>query len=23
MYVCDLARVWCPPTSYGIHTFLF
>jgi len=19
MYVCDLARVWRPPTSYGVH----
>jgi len=23
MYVCDLARVWHPPTSYDVHTLLF
>jgi len=22
MYVCDLARVWRPPTPYGVHTLL-
>src|SRR6218665_2299957 len=22
-YVCNLARVWRPPTSYGVHTLLF
>src|SRR6218665_2019707 len=23
MYVCDLARIWHPPNSYGVHTLLF
>src|SRR6218665_3598524 len=22
MSICDLADVWCPPTSYGVHTLL-
>jgi len=20
MYICDLANVWCPHTSYGVHS---
>jgi len=23
MYVCDLERVWRPPTSYGVHIPFF